>query len=114
MARTPYPTDLSDAQWDLIADFFPQPSSRGRKQTIARQEIVNAIFYVNRSGCQWCMLPHDFPKYKTVNHYYNTWRKSGIWSEINAALSQAIRSDLSREPTPSVANLDSQTVKAAK
>ena len=113
MARKPYTTDLSDAQWDLIASFFPHPFVRGRNRTIETREIVNAILYVNRAGCQWDMLPHDFPNYKTVNHYYNAWRKSGVWTKINDALARAVRESEGRDPTPSVANLDSQTVKTA-
>ena len=61
MARKSYPTDMSDAQWDLIATFFPQAFVRGRNRSIETREIVNAIFYINRAGCQWDMLPHDFP-----------------------------------------------------
>jgi len=113
MARKSYPTDMSDAQWDLIATFFPQAFVRGRNRSIETREIVNAIFYINRAGCQWDMLPHDFPNYKTVNHYYNAWRKSGVWAKMNDALAQAVRESEGRNPTPSVANLDSQTVKTA-
>lgn len=113
MERMPYPTDLSDAQWNLIAPFFPKAFRRGRKRTIETREIVNAICYVNRAGCQWDMLPHDLPHFKTVNHYYNAWRESGVWAVVNDALAQAVRQSEGREPTPTVANLDSQTVKTA-
>lgn len=113
MARKPYPTDLSDAQWDLIAGFFPAPCIRGRNRSIDAREIVNAIFYVNRAGCQWDMLPHDLPNYKTVNHYYNQWRKTGVWAKVNEALVRAVRQQEGRDLNPSVANLDSQTVKTA-
>jgi putative transposase len=113
MARMPYPTDLSDAQWALISGFFPAPCNRGRTRSIDVREIVNAIFYVNRAGCQWDMLPHDLPNFKTVNHYYNQWRKTGIWEKVNEALVRAVREKEGRDPDPSVANLDSQTVKTA-
>lgn len=113
MARKPYPTDLSDAQWDRISEFFPKPFVRGRDRSIEVRELVNAIFYVNRAGCQWDMLPHDLPNYKTANHYYNQWRKTDVWTKVNEALTRAVREQEGRDPTPSVANLDSQTVKTA-
>ncbi|MDA1017589.1 MAG: transposase [Planctomycetota bacterium] len=105
MARTPYPTDLSDNQWQIIAPFFPKAVATGRKKTVDTREIVNAIFYINRSGCQWDMLPHDFPNSKTVNHYYNEWRKSGLWKQVNDEMVEAIRLSLDREESPSVAGL---------
>ena len=90
MNRKAYPTDLSDSQWQLIEGFMPQEKPRGRDIEVDLREVVNAIFYVNRAGCQWDMLPHDFPNYKTVNYYYNLWRREGRWDQIKSALHQAV------------------------
>lgn len=71
MSRAAYPTDLSDAQWALIEPFMPVSKPVGRKIEVSVREVVNAILYVSRAGCQWDMLPHDFPNFKTANWYYN-------------------------------------------
>ena len=75
------------------------------------REVMNGIFYVVRTGCQWGMLPHDFPPKGTVYHYFNTWRKDGTWEEINRVLRETYRAHIGRETTPSAAIIDSQTVK---
>lgn len=82
MSRKAYPTDLSDSEWLLLeALLFAllPPSKRGKKRTVELREIVNAIFYVLRSGCAWRMLPHDFPAWQTVYGYFRRWRHSGVW-----------------------------------
>jgi putative transposase len=78
------------------------------------REVLNAIFYVLKSGCQWNMLPHDLLPKGTVYHYYNTWRKDGTWQRIHQALREELRQELDREPTPSVAIVDSQSVKTTE
>ena len=77
------------------------------------REVLNAVFYVLKSGIQWDMLPHDFPPKGTVYHYYNTWRKDGTWQDLNAALRGELRQELGRKPTPSAGIVDSQSVKSS-
>ena len=78
------------------------------------REVVNTILYLNRTGCQWDMLPHDLPSKGTVYHYYNTWRKDGTWQRMNQALREELRQELGRETTPSAAIIDSQSVKTTE
>lgn len=113
MSRPAYPTDLSDAQWSMIEPFLPQQKPAGRNIEVNLREVVNAILYVNRAGCQWDMLPHDFPNYKTVNWYYNNWRRDGRWNKMMIALRDAVRQSVGKEATPTVACIDSQTAKTA-
>jgi putative transposase len=115
MFRAAYPTDLTDSQWKFIEPFMPEmrASGRGRHIEVDLRDIVNAILYINRAGCQWDMLPHDFPNYKTVNYYYNLWRKEGRWDLILNALRDAVREAAGRNPAPTAACIDSQTAKTA-
>lgn len=114
MKRKAYASDLKDAEWDLLKPHIPEAKKGGRPRTAEMREVVNAIFYVLKSGCQWDMLPHDFPPKGTVYHYYNTWRKSGLWQELNAALRGELRQELGREESPSAAIVDSQSVKTTE
>lgn len=113
MNRKAYPTDISDAQWNLIKKFMPREKPRGRDIEVDLREVVNAIFYINRAGCQWDMLPHDFPNFKTVNYWYNRWRREGQWDQIMSGLRDAVREAAGREATPTVGCIDSQTAKTA-
>lgn len=114
VTRSPYPTDLSDAEWQEIEPLIPMPKTkRGRKRKHPIREILNAIFYLLRAGCAWRMLPHDFPPWKTVYHYFRLWRKDGTWQHINSALRTKLREADGREPEPSAAILDSQSVKTS-
>ena len=113
--RLPYPSDLSDQEWQLIKPHFPNPrTNRGRKRVHSYREILNAIFYLLRSGCAWRMLPHEFPPWKTVYHYFRLWRLKGIWEHINTVLRTELRIANGREPEPSAAILDSQSVKTTE
>ena len=110
--RKPYPSDLTDAEWEQVAPHLPKRKSpRGRKREHSLREILNAIYYVLRSGCSWRMMPHDLPPWKTVYHYFRLWRKDGVWAEINAALRTELRVAVGRDPEPSAAIIDSQSVK---
>ena len=109
--RKPYPSDLSDAEWEIIEPLLPRPQGKGRPRVHPLREILNAIFYIVRSGCVWRMLPHDFPPWQTVYHYYRLWRKDGTWERINAALRTQVRVAAGRDPEPSAGILDSQSVK---
>jgi len=108
-----YPSDVSDIQWSLIAKYFFS-SRLGRPVVHSRRAILNAILYVLRAGCQWNMLPHDFPPYKTVYDYFRRWRDSGLWILISAALTAAARRAVGRKASPSLAIIDSQSVKCSQ
>jgi putative transposase len=113
--RKPYPTDLSDAEYAKIEPHISQPkTNRGRKRVHPIRELLNAIFYVLRTGCAWRMLPHDLPPWKTVYHYFRLWKRDGTWERINAALRMELRVAEGREPEPSAAILDSQSVKTTE
>ena len=110
--RKSYLSDLTDAEWQEIEPLIPKPkSNRGRKRKHPIREILNAIFYIVRAGCAWRMLPHDLPPWKTVYHYFRPWRKDGTWAYINATLRPELREAEGRDPQPSAAILDSQSVK---
>ena len=113
--RQAYPTDLNDNQWAIIAPLLPHKESpRGRPRTWSYREIVEAIFYGVRSGCAWRLMPHDLPPWQTVYGYYWQWRNSGLWDALNTALVKAVRQNEQREPQPSAAIIDSQSVKSAE
>jgi putative transposase len=105
-------------QWQNIHHLFPggeRPArSPGRPRTYDRKDIVDAIFYLARTGCQWRSLPHDFPPWKTVSYYFYTWRAAGVWEQLNDTLRRAIRRLLDREETPSACVIDSQSVKTTE
>jgi putative transposase len=114
MTRKSYPTDLSDAEWQLIAPLLPaakSANSRGKKRTVNLREIVNVIFYWNRSGCAWELLPHDFPSHKTVYSYFRRWQKLGVWQQIHDTLRQQVRVKAGRAEDPTAGIIDSQSVK---
>jgi putative transposase len=111
MKRIPYPTDLSDNEWQVIEPLLPQSRQLGRPRQHSRRDILDAIFYVLRTGCQWRCLPHDLPKWKTVYHYFWRWRKAQVWARIHTRLRAQLRVGLGREAQPSAGVIDSQSVK---
>lgn len=111
--RKPYPSDLTDAQWAIIKPLIPVHDT-GRPRTNDMREVLNAIFYLNRSGCQWDMLPHDLPAKSTVYNHFARWRDDGTWQRITDALRQKVRTAAGREPNPSAGSIDSQTVKGSE
>jgi putative transposase len=114
MTRKSYSTDLTDEEWDLLRPLLPADKSRGRKRTVDLCEILNAIFYIIRTGCQWRMLPHDFPVWQTVYYYFRQWRKDGIWAKMNDALRKDLRQASGKEAEPSAGAIDSQSVKTTE
>ena len=113
MHRLPYPSDLTDAEWRRLEP-LPPPQPGGRPIKYPRREIVNAILYTLRTGAAWRMLPHDFPPYRIVFHYYRIWRKAGVWPQVNDALRRQLRQSEGRHPEPSAAIIDSQSVKTTE
>lgn len=112
--RLAYPSDITDAQWPILVLLVPAAKSGGRPNTYTRREIVNSIFYLLRTGCPWRYLPHDLPPYRIVNYYYNTWRKDGSWQHIHDTLRDLVRAQDGRDPQPTAAILDSQSVKTTE
>ncbi len=108
-----YPSDLSDAEWHLIEPLLPQPYRRGRPIKYPRRDILNAIFYLLRSGCAWRLLPHDFPHWKLVAAYFYAWRDDGTLARIHDTLREQVRTAAGRNAQPSAAIIDSQSVKTA-
>ncbi len=109
-----YPSDLTPAQYELIRSFIPAPKPGGRPCSIDRLAIINAIFYVLRTGCQWRLLPHDFPAWGTVHYYFRRWRLEGVWVRIERALYRQTRQRAGKSAEPHVAIMDSQTVKTTE
>ena len=110
--RKTYTSDITDSEWAIIEPFLPKPKPLGRPLAHGFREIIDAILYRLRSGCQWRNLPGDMPPWGTVHYYARKWRIEGLWERINGALRRELRRQLGREPEPSIAVLDSQSVKA--
>lgn len=108
-----YPSDLSDEQWRIIKRLLPKPAKRGRRP-IDRRRVIDAILYVVRSGCQWRMLPRDFPNWSTVYGVFRKWRREGVWRRIHDALREQVRKSEGKKPTPTAAIIDSQSVRTAE
>src|SRR5512144_2657487 len=108
-----YPSDLTDGQWRILRGLLPKQAKLGRRP-ICRRLILNAILYVDRTGCQWRALPHDFPKWKTVYNVFWQWRKNGVWQTIHDTLREQVRQSVGKKRTPTAAIIDSQSVKTTE
>lgn len=109
-----YPSDLSDTEWRIINPLLPAAKPGGRPRTTELRSVVNAIFYVLRSGCAWRMLPQDFPPSPTVYMYFKQWRDDGTWERVHDVLRDRIRRLEGRKKSPSAAIVDSQSVKTTE
>ena len=114
MRRKPYPSDLTDEQWDVLASLLPSAKTGGRPRTVDLREVVNGIVYVLRNGCTWRAMPHDLPPWGTVWWYFREWRQDGTWERVHEALRPNVRQSEGRSPTPSAAIIDSQSVKTTE
>lgn len=110
MTRKPYPTDLTDAEWELVKSLIPPEKPGGKHRSVDMREIVNAIFYILRAGCSWRMLPHDLPPWQTVYSYFRRWERKDIWYSINDSLRRELRVAQGRVAEPSAGIIDSQSV----
>jgi len=110
MQPRPYDTDLTDAQFALLEPLLPPPKRRGRPRPDLRA-VLNAILYLIRAGCQWRLLPHDFPPWSTVHTWYRRWRTDGTWQRLHETLRQQVRTQAGRDPRPRATAIDSQSVK---
>ncbi len=109
-----YPTDMTDEQWQIIRRWLPPSPPIGADRSVDMRRIVDGIFYVSRSGCQWRLLPKTYENWNTTYGYFNRWRKNGVWEKIHDTLRSDVRQQERREPTPSAAILDSQSVKTTE
>lgn len=111
MSPKHYNTDLTDAEWQRLAPLLPPPPARGRPRRHSLREILNAIFYLVRAGCAWRLLPHEFPPWQTVYHYFRLWRLTGLWRKLHTILRAVLRVRAGRNSQPSAGSIDSQAVK---
>ena len=112
--RKPYPSDLRNAEWEILKPLLPLPKGFGHPVEVDFREILNGIFYVQRTRCQWEMMPHDLPPYSTVYHSFQKWQRRGIWQQMHDQVREQLRTELGRNEQSTVAIADSQSVKTTK
>lgn len=109
-----YSTDLSDAEWKLVAPLLPPAKHTGRKREVKEREVVNAIFYLLHNGCIWRDLPKDLPPWQTVYKYFRRWQRLGVWQQLHTQLRQQVRQAAGKASQPTAAIVDSQSVKTTE
>jgi len=114
MPRPPYPSDLTDAEWLVLGPLIPAPKPGGRPPRHARRALVDAMRYVLRGGIAWRAMPHAYPPWQTVYHYFRQWRLDGTWERANATLRARVRQRAGRSAVPTAAILDSQSVRTTE
>ena len=114
MSETVYPSDMSDAQWDIIAPLIPPAQSGGRPRKVQTRQIINGILYRVRGGCAGRMLPKEYGPWQTVYGYFRLLRRTGVWQQMHDKLREKVRRKAGKKPTPSAAILDSQSVKTTE
>ena len=114
MKRTSYPSDLTDEQWLLIGPHIPPAKHGGRHREVDMRQVINGLWYQSRTGCQWRALPKDLPPWGTVAYYFYRFRNDGTWQALHDALREQVRVAADKEPTPSAAVIDSQSVKTTE
>lgn len=113
LARKSYPSDLTDAQWEILAPLIPKPGAESPREPVSRREIVNGVLHVLRTGCSWRQMPHDLPNGKTVYHYFRRWKRDGTWEQAMTRLRREVRTQMGQDPEPSTAMIDSQSIKTS-
>ena len=109
-----YPTDLTDQQYAKIDKFLPDYKGHCRPRIYSKRSVIDGIQYIQKTGCQWRMLPKEYPPWSTVYHYYRKWRIEGKWDEIHDGLRKEVRESVGKKEKPKVAIIDSRTVKTAQ
>lgn len=112
--RRPYTSDLTDAEWGLLAPLLPIPQGAGRRPIIPRRQILNGLLYLERNGCQWRDIPREFGYWGTIRYHFDRWTQDGTLERIHTALREQVRQQAGREPQPSAAIIDSQSVKTTE
>ena len=112
--RQPYPTDLTDRAWELIQPLVPPAKAGGRPETYPTRDMLNALWYLARRGCAWRLLPHDFPPWPVVYHYFRVWRDDGTWPQLHDRLRGDVRLVAGKQRQPSAGIIDRQSVKTTE
>ena len=111
MALPVYPSDLTNEEWALLSPLLPPPKRGGRPRSIDLRRMLNGLFYLVRTGCAWRYLPRDYGPWSTVYHYFRQFRRDGTWKRVQAQLRKLARAQVGRDPTPSAASIDSQSIR---